>query len=60
MEHQEPAVHQQTTKSITYMQNRYYNWKLWGGEDDLDGRKYSDIILASMYKQWLLHCIISD
>ena len=51
MEHWKPAVNQQITKSIKYMQNRYYNWKLWGGEGDLDGRKYSDIILASMYKQ---------
>ena len=43
LEHWKPAVHQQTTKSIKYMQNRYYNWKLWCVESDLGGRKFMNI-----------------
>ncbi len=46
MEHWKPAVNQQITKSIKYMQNRYYNWKLWCGEDDLGGQKYFGVFFC--------------
>ena len=37
------------TKNIIYMQNKYYNWKLWCGESDLDGRKFNDILFGLMF-----------
>ena len=27
-----------------HKQNKYYNWKLWFGAEDLEGRKYIGII----------------
>ena len=50
------------TKNTTDMQNKYYNWKLWCGTEDLDERKYNDVIfiliqhitaIIPLYNKWL-------
>ena len=48
MEHPKPAVRNKH-KKYNKMQNKYYNWKLWCGESDLDGRKFNDILFGLMF-----------